>query len=113
MAQFKSIRDDDYYKKKIYKNSGPKPEAHFYPDVSDEILRSDRYDIDWTLSFVDCKRKIDNLEDFWTPQMVFANTEVANTYNVFIHYLDTKNDTQRVARVEFNMRNEIIVKEWV
>ena len=45
--------------------------------------------------------------------MAFANAKTADTYECFIHYLNFKDDTQRVARVGFNMRGEIFVKEWV
>lgn len=113
MSQFKSIKDDKYYRDKIYKNKGPKPEIHFYPNITDEILKSDRYDIDWTLSYADCLSKIQALEDIYTTQMAFANAKTADDYEVYIHILDFKTETQKVAHVEFNMMNEIVVKEWV
>lgn len=113
MAQFKSIRDNDFYRKKSPKHEGPKPEIHFYPDVTDEILKSDRYDIDWVLSYADVLKKMKEFEDIHTPQMAFANAKTADTYDCYIHYLDLKNDTQKVAHVGFNMRGEVFVKEWV
>ena len=113
MSQFRSIKNDDYYKRKSPKYTGPKPEIHFYPDVTDEVLKSDRYDINWTLSYADVLKKINALEDIHTPQMAFANAKTGDAYNCFVHYLDIKNETQRVAHVEFNMRGEVIVKEWV
>lgn len=113
MAQFKSIKNDPYYRNQIPIHSGPKPEAHFYPDITDEVLRSNKYDIDFTLSYADALKKIEKLEDIWTIQMGLANAKTAESYNCFIHYLDTENDTQKVAIVTFNMRGEAILKEWV
>lgn len=113
MAQFKSVKNDPYYRKQHPVNSGPRPEAHFYPDITDEVLRSNKYDIDFTLSYADALVKIQNLEDIWTVQMALANAKTADAYDCFIHYLDTENNTQKVAHVTFNMRGEVVVKEWV
>lgn len=114
MSQFKSIKDNEFYKRQqSRKYEGPKPEFHFYPNVTDEVLKSDRYDIDWTLSYADVQKKMANFEDIYSPQMAFANAKTADTYECFVHYLDFKNETQRVAHVGFNMRGEIFVKEWV
>ena len=115
MSQFKSVKNDPYYKQpQARKYDGPKPSIHFYPDVTDEVLKSDKYDIEWIFSYADVMKKISNMEDdIHTPQMAFANAKTADTYELYIHYLDTKNDTQRVAHVGFNMKNEVFVKEWV
>lgn len=113
MAHYKSIRNDKYYREPLLKNKGPKPEIHFYPDATDELIRSDRYDIDWTLSYADCLAKIGRLEDVWTTQMAFANPKIAETYDCFIHYLDMTNDTQKVGLIDFNSRGEVMIKEWV
>lgn len=115
MSQFKSIKNDPYYKQQqARKFDGPKPSIHFYPDVTDEILKSNKYDIDWILSYADAMKKINALEDdIHTPQMVFANAKTADSYELFVHYLDIKHDTQRIAHIGFNMKNEVFVKEWV
>lgn len=115
MSQFKSVKNDPYYKQQqARKFDGPKPSIHFYPDVTDEILKSNKYDIDWILSYADAMKKINALEDdIHTPQMVFANAKTADSYELFVHYLDIKHDTQRIAHIGFNMKNEVFVKEWV
>lgn len=114
MAQFKSVKNDGYYRQdKLKYGSGPKPEAHFYPDVTDDVLKSGKYDIEWILSYADTEKAIKAFESVHTIQMAFANANTADTHDIYIHYLDIVNDTQRVAHVEFNMRNEPIIKEWV
>lgn len=114
MARYKDFKNDKFYKRPgTPVNQAPKPEIHFYPDITDEALKSDKYDIDFTLSYADVKKKMEALEDIWTPQMAFANRYTAEHYTVYIHYLDMENDTQRVAIVDFSLSNEVIVREWV
>ena len=60
MSQFKSIKNDPYYKQQqARKYDGPKPSIHFYPDVTDEILKSNKYDIDWIqIGRASCRERV-------------------------------------------------------
>lgn len=114
MAQFKDVKDQEYYKRRNIPANPNKPEIHFYPDVTDEFIKSDEYDIDFTLSYADCLKKIsEGVEDIHTPQMAFANPKTAGTYECYMHYIDLKKGTQRIAVVEFSLRGELVVKEWI
>lgn len=113
MAQYRSVKNDKYYKEPLLKHRGPKPEIHFYPDATDKLILSDKYDIDWTLSYADCLAKMEKMEDIYTTQMAFANQKTAETYDCYIHFLDMSNDTQRVGLLDFNARGDATIKEWV
>lgn len=106
-------KDKYYHHTGVAKYSGEKAEAHFYPDITDEMLLSKKYNIEWTLSYADCLKKINNIEDFHTPQMAFCNPRTAETYDCFIHKINPTDNTQEVALVGFNSVGEVQVKEWV
>lgn len=113
MAQFKDIRDQEYYKKRNIP-AAPKPEIHFYPDITDEALLSGEIDIEFTLSYRDVLDKIHKGEDdIHTPQMAFANPKTADTHTCFLHQLDLKNGTQKIALIDFAPNGEVVVKEWI
>ena len=58
MARYKDFKNDKFYKRPgTPVNQAPKPEIHFYPDITDEALKSDKYDIDFTLSYADVKKR--------------------------------------------------------
>ena len=78
MAQYKDIKDQEFYKKKNIP-VGPKPEIHFYPDITDDALKSGNIDIDFSLSYIDTLNKINShVDDIHTPQMAFANPKTTS-----------------------------------
>ena len=114
MGHFADIKSQEFYRKQNIPANPNKPEIHFYPDITDEALRKDEFDIDFTLSYADCLKKInEGLDDIHTPQMAFANPKTAEVYECYMHYLDLANATQRIALIEFSLRGEIVVKQWI
>ena len=112
-SQFRDIKDQEFYKRRNIP-TGPKPEIHFYPDITDDAIKSGAIDIDFTLSYIDVLNKINNGEDdIHTPQMAFANPKTAETYDCYMHKLDLVNGVQTIARIEFSYSGEVIVKEWI
>lgn len=113
MAQYKDIKDQEFYKKKNIP-VGPKPEIHFYPDITDDALKSGNIDIDFSLSYIDTLNKINShVDDIHTPQMAFANPKTAEVYDCYMHQLDLANGLQKIALIEFARNGEVIVKEWL
>lgn len=115
MAKYIPIEKSSYYKRSqaTPKEQVEKPMIHFYPDVTDEMISSGKYDIPFILSYKDMEQAIAKGEDdIHTCQMVFANPTVAQSYDCYVHYIDAEKETQRIAHIEFN-RGQIVIKEWV
>ena len=114
MAQFKSIKDDPFYKpKKESIDSTPKPEMHFYPNMTDKEMLSGAYDIEFTFSYCDVMDKMKRLEDISTPQMSFANPKTEEVYNCFLHKLSDDRKSQVIGRMKFGQTGEMYISEWV
>lgn len=114
MAQFKSIKDDPFYKpRKESIDQTPKPEMHFYPNMTDEEMLSGKYDIDFTFSYCDIMQKMKQLVDIHTPQMQFANPKTEETYNLFIHQISEDRKSQTIGVMKFGQNGDMYIAEWV
>lgn len=111
---YQSPKNNPYYKPPgIPVHQGPRAEAHFYPTVTDAMLKSDKYNIDWVLSYADCLKKINNLEDVHTTQMAFCNPRTAETHDCYIHKINVNDNTQEIGLVGFDSVGDIKIQEWV
>lgn len=91
----------------------PKPSIHFYPDLTDELLKSGKYDIPFKLTYTDTMNAIREMEDdIHTIQMVFATPDTDKIYDCYVHYLDPKTNTQKIGLIGFGTAG-IIIREWV
>lgn len=113
MAQFKSIKDDPFYKPKKDVDMTPKPEMHFYPNMTDEEMLSGNYMMEFTFSYCDVMEKMKRLEDIHTPQMAFANPKTEEIYNCFLHKISDDRKSQVIGRMKFGQNGDMYISEWV
>lgn len=113
MSTYKPIKDNDYYRQDRSVNPN-KPSIHFYPNITDNDLREEDLDIEFTVSYKDTLDKIQSgIDDIHTVQMSFANPKTAERYRCYIHLVDIKNNTQRIGLLEFANTGEYYIKEWL
>lgn len=117
MAKYTPIEKNPYYRRNrsVPKNENfEKPSIHFYPDITDELLKSKNYDIPFLYTFASTAAAIEKLEDeIHTLQMSFANQTTARTYDCYVHYMDPTTDTQKIGLIGFGNGGAIMIREWV